>query len=69
MYVQNSFRLMASYFLARFKTRNGGTAMFEALTVITVLFLVLFSGLTFAAMRNSMSERRQTVRITEKARR
>tara|TARA_R100001126_G_scaffold50171_2_gene28384 strand:- start:973 stop:1104 length:132 start_codon:yes stop_codon:yes gene_type:complete len=43
--------------------------MFEALTVITVLFLVLFSGLTFAAMRNSMSERRQTVRITEKARR
>ena len=43
--------------------------MFEALTVITVLFVALFSGLTFAAMRKGMGESLQTVRIKEKARR
>ncbi|WP_280177531.1 hypothetical protein [Pseudohoeflea suaedae] len=43
--------------------------MFEAFTVVTVLFVALFGGLTLAAIRNSEAENRQTVRVTEKARR
>ena len=66
--VQNSFRLVCPYCFHG-TTKKRGTAMFEALTVMSVLFVALFGGLTFAAMRNSMTGSRQTVRVNEKARR